>query len=613
MTSSSVRIVEVGPRDGLQNITTPIPTPIKLELILRLHQTGLKTIELTSIVSPRRIPQLADCRNLLEHPSIQSLGGDSPDLRLPVLVPNLKGLKVCQALNVKEIAVFVSATEGFSRVNINCSVEVGLARAREVVGRAVQDGLAVRGYVCCIFCDPYDGPTPPDAVLRCVQALLQAGCYEVSLGDTLGVGSPAKVRHLLHHLTKSGGIPVGALAGHFHDTYGQAVANIWEAYTCGVRVFDSSVAGLGGCPFAPGAKGNAATEDVVYMFQEAGVETGVDLARLVETGIWIANQLPGGENGSRAGVALARKTAAKAPACTPPSLTAQAQGQVPLPAFRWTLAIDAEGMRLFRCGVNLKIVLNRPRNGNALTAAMIAELHSVMHTASSDPAVSRVVITGTGRFFCTGMDLGKNTPVAQEKESSEAQFARLAELFEVIDRCPKVTIACLNGPAFGGGVGLAFACDLRLCTKLATVTLSEGKLGLCPATISKYIIREWGTAFARGAMLSARPVNPDQLHSLGLVAEVAEDPGDLDKKLDALLVRLRQVSPDASRMSKELVRLAWKHAGKDEQASGIKALFHEMMRPDGDGAHGVREFQSGRPVDWDAHTQKTKTAPEAKL
>lgn len=147
MTPSSVRIVEVGPRDGLQNITTPIPTPIKLELILRLHQTGLKTIELTSIVSPRRIPQLADCRNLLEHPSIQSLGGDSPDLRLPVLVPNLKGLKVCQALNAKEIAVFVSATEGFSRANINCSVEVGLARAREVVGRAVQDGLAVRGYV----------------------------------------------------------------------------------------------------------------------------------------------------------------------------------------------------------------------------------------------------------------------------------------------------------------------------------------------------------------------------------------------------------------------------------------------------------------------------------
>ncbi|PYH80935.1 acetyl-CoA synthetase-like protein [Aspergillus uvarum CBS 121591] len=204
---------------------------------------------------------------------------------------------------------------------------------------AVMDGegfVAVTGRikdliirVSYILSDPYDGPTPPDAVLRYVQALLQAGCYEVSLGDTLDVGSPAKVRRLLHHLTDTGGIPVGALAGHFHDTYGQAVANIGEAYTCGVRVFDSCVAGLGGCPFAPGAKGNAATEDVVYMFQKAGVETGVDLARLVDTGIWIAMQLPGGENGSRAGVALAGKTAAKSPADSRPPLT----------ALRWTLAI----------------------------------------------------------------------------------------------------------------------------------------------------------------------------------------------------------------------------------------------------------------------------------
>ncbi|PWY65928.1 aldolase [Aspergillus eucalypticola CBS 122712] len=616
MSSPTVRIVEVGPRDGLQNIATQIPTPIKLDLIHRLHQTGLKTIELTSIVSPRHIPQLADCKDLLQQPSIRALGHDNnPDLRLPVLVPNLKGLKIAQTLNVKEIAVFVSATEGFSRANINCSVEVGLARAREVVERAVQDGLVVRGYVSCIFCDPYDGPTSPDAVLRCVQALLQAGCYEVSLGDTLGVGTPAKVHRLLHYLTDTGGIPVGALAGHFHDTYGQAVANVWEAYTCGVRVFDSSVAGLGGCPFAPGAKGNVATEDVVYMFQEAGVETGVDLARLVETGVWIAKQLPGVENGSRAGAALAAKTAAKLPAASLPSPKAQqAQKEVLLPALQWALTIDTEGMRLFRCGVNLKVVLNRPRNGNALTAAMIAELQSVMDTAKSDPAVSRVVITGTGKFFCTGMDLGKkSTPVAQGAESSEAQFARLTELFEVIDQCPKVTIACLNGPAFGGGVGLAFACDIRLCTKAATVTLSEGKLGLCPATISKYVIREWGLAFAREAMLSARPVKSEQLYSLGLVAEVAENPQDLDKRLDALLVRLRQVSPNASRMSKELVNTAWKHAGKDEQASGIKALFHEMMRPDGDGAHGVREFQSGRPVDWDAYIQQTKTTPKARL
>ncbi|PYH40468.1 aldolase [Aspergillus saccharolyticus JOP 1030-1] len=619
MPSPTVRIVEVGPRDGLQNIPTQIPTATKLDLIHRLHQTGLKTIELTSIVSPRHIPQLADCKDLLQHPSIRALGHDNnPDLRLPVLVPNLKGLEIAQSLQVREIAVFVSATEGFSRANINCSVEVGLARAREVVGRAVKDGLVVRGYVSCIFSDPYDGPTSPDAVLRCVQALLQAGCYEVSLGDTLGVGTPAKVRRLLDYLTNSGGIPIGALAGHFHDTYGQAVANVWEAYTCGVRVFDSSVAGLGGCPFAPGAKGNVATEDVVYMFQEAGIETGVDLARLVETGFWIAKQLPAGEHGSRAGAALAAKTAAESsPAASRQSSKAQqaqGQGQALSPALQWALIVDAEGMRLFRCGVNLKVVLNRPQNGNALTAAMIAELRSVIDSASSDPAVSRVIITGTERFFCTGMDLGKgSTSVAQGVESSEAQFTRLTELFEVIDQCPKVTIACLNGPAFGGGVGLAFACDIRLCTKAATVTLSEGKLGLCPATISKYIIREWGVAFSREAMLSARPVKPQQLYSLGLVAEVAENQEALDKQLDTLLIRLRRVSPNASRMSKDLVNLAWKHAGKDEQASGIKALFQEMMRSDGDGAHGVREFQSGRPVDWDAYSQKTKRTPKARL
>jgi hydroxymethylglutaryl-CoA lyase len=433
-------------------------------------------------------------------------------------------------------------------------------------------------------------------VVRCVRALLDAGCYEVSLGDTLGVGSPASVRSLIQYLTNAG-VPISSLAGHFHDTYGQAVANVWEAYTCGVRVFDSSVAGLGGCPFAPGAKGNVSTEDVVYMFQDAGVETGIDLSSLVETGVWISKQLSR-SNSSRAGVALASKAAKTA-------RPTKAQSTQSLPTLRWTLASDADGIQLYRSGVNLKIMLNRPRNGNALAAAMIAKLTSLIVNASSDPTVARIIITGSGKFFCTGMDLGKgSSPVGQGGSSSEAQFKRLTELFDVIDRCPKVTIACLNGPAFGGGVGLAFACDIRLCAKSATVTLSEGKLGLCPATISKYVIREWGVAFAREAMLSARPVKPEQLHSLGLVVEIAENAEDLHQRLDALLVRLRHVSPDASRMSKELVTLAWAHAGKEEQAEGIKSLFYEMMRPDGDGAHGVREFQSGRKVDWDAYIQK---------
>jgi hydroxymethylglutaryl-CoA lyase len=333
------------------------------------------------------------------------------------------------------------------------------------------------------------------------------------------------------------------------------------------------------------------------MFQNAGVETGIDLPTLVETGVWISKQLSA-SNSSRAGVAMASKAASTAH-------PTKGQSTPSLPTVRWTLASDADGIQLYRSGVNLKIMLNRPRNGNALTAAMIAKLTSLIVNASSDPTVSRIIITGSGKFFCTGMDLGKgSSPVGQGGSSSEAQFKRLTELFDVIDRCPKVTIACLNGPAFGGGVGLAFACDIRLCAKSATVTLSEGKLGLCPATISRYVIREWGVAFAREAMLSARSVKPEQLHSLGLVSEIAENAEDLHQRLDALLMRLRQVSPDASRMSKELVRLAWAHAGKEEQAVGIKSLFYEMMRPDGDGAHGVREFQSGRKVDWDAYIQR---------
>ncbi|RAL07140.1 aldolase [Aspergillus homomorphus CBS 101889] len=583
-TSPSVRIVEVGPRDGLQNIPTKIPTSTKLELIRRLRETGLQTIELTSVVSPRKIPQLADCRELLQHSSIQGLAKD-PNLRLPVLIPNLKGLEIARTLSVREIAVFISATEGFSRANINCSVDEGLERAKEVAFQAIAAGLAVRGYVSCIFSDPYDGPTSPAAVLRCVRALLDAGCYEVSLGDTLGVGSPASVRNLLQYLTDAG-VPVSSLAGHFHDTYGQAVANVWEAYTCGLRVFDSSVAGLGGCPFAPGAKGNVATEDVAYMFQNAGVETGIDLAGLVETGSWISKQLPG-SNSTRAGIALTGKAAKAFP-------STKAQSTQPSPSFQWTLAVDSDGIQLLRSGANLKVLLNRPRNGNALTAAMIAELTSVMSTANSDPAVSRIIIVGSGKFFCMGMDLGKHrTPVAQGGSSSEAQFLRLTELFDVIDRCPKVTIA---------------SCDIRLAARSATVTLSEGKLGLCPATISKYVIREWGVAFAREAIPSARPVKAERLLSLGLVAEIAGDPEDLHKRLDDLLARLRHVSPHATHMSKELVKLAWTHASKEEQAAGIKSLFHEMMRPDGEGAHGVREFQSGKLLNWDAYIESANKA-----
>ncbi|EAW10948.1 hydroxymethylglutaryl-CoA lyase [Aspergillus clavatus NRRL 1] len=299
---NTVRIVEVGPRDGLQNIQDQIPTETKLELIRRLQATGLRSIELTSAVSPRAIPQLADCRTILDDPHIRQMQHDA-GLRLPVLVPNLKGLETALAHGATEVAVVVSATEGFSQANIKCSVAEGLERARNVAEKARDAGLAVRGYVSCIFADPVDGRTDRAAVRRCTRELLAMGCYEVSLGDTLGVGEAEQVRGLIADLC-AGGIPVERLAGHFHDTYGQAVGNVWAAYGCGVRVFDSSVGGLGGCPYAPGAKGNAATEDLVDLFESAGVYTGVDLGKVVETGVWISRRLARGM-ASRVGAALA--------------------------------------------------------------------------------------------------------------------------------------------------------------------------------------------------------------------------------------------------------------------------------------------------------------------
>lgn len=430
------------------------------------------------------------------------------------------------------------------------------------------------------------------------------GCYEVSLGDTLGIGSPSNVRRLLRYLVDNSGIPMHQLAGHFHDTHGGAVANVWEAYQCGMRVFDSSVGGLGGCPFAPGAKGNVASEDLVYMFHTAGVNTGVDLLKLAETGVWISQQLRR-SNDSRAGAALAVKHRL-APSPNPSTNAPQHEFAV-----QWSKARETEGLQIYQSGANLKIVLNRPRNGNALTAAMLSDLTAVITDASRDPSVSRLIIAARGKFFCTGMDLAKDsTPVAQGQSSSDSQYERLTALFEVIDQCPKVTIACLNGPAFGGGVGLAFSCDIRLCTANSTVTLSEVKLGLSPATISKYVIREWGVSFAREAMLSARPVTAAELKARGVVSEVADNPEQLDKGLNGLLVRLKAASPNASRLSKDLVRLAWAHGGDQEQARGIKSLFDEMMRPDADGSHGIKEFQARRPVDWDAYYTERQVKPK---
>ncbi|MDZ5455875.1 hydroxymethylglutaryl-CoA lyase [Azohydromonas lata] len=278
-----VRIVEVGPRDGLQNEKQAIPTATKLELIERLAAAGLRDIEATSFVSPKWVPQMAD------HAEIMAGLQRRPGVNYPVLAPNLKGFEAAVAAGVTEVAVFAAASEAFSQKNINCSIAESINRFAPVFEAARQHGVKVRGYVSCVVACPYDGAIAPDKVAEVAARLHDLGSYEVSLGDTIGAGTPASVLRMLEAVATK--VPVAQLAGHYHDTYGMAAANVYASYQFGVRVFDSSVAGLGGCPYAKGATGNVATEDVVYLLQGLGADTGVDLQRLVDCGAWISEQL----------------------------------------------------------------------------------------------------------------------------------------------------------------------------------------------------------------------------------------------------------------------------------------------------------------------------------
>ena len=297
--SDHVTMVEVGPRDGLQNEKNIVPAATKIELIRRLAACGLPAVEPTSFVSPKWVPQLADAAEVLA-----GLDLDGP-VRHPVLVPNEKGLDRALEAGAREIAVFTAASETFSEKNTNCSIAVSLERIRPVVERAQQHNIPVRGYVSCVLGCPYQDEVEPEAVMLVAMALSYLGCYEISLGDTIGVGTPGKA-HALIELVKSE-VPAEKLAVHFHDTYGQALANILACIEAGVRTVDSSVAGLGGCPYARGATGNVASEDVAYMLAGLGIETGVDLDQLAATGDWISKQL-GRTNNSRAGSALLNRT-----------------------------------------------------------------------------------------------------------------------------------------------------------------------------------------------------------------------------------------------------------------------------------------------------------------
>jgi hydroxymethylglutaryl-CoA lyase len=292
------RIVDVGPRDGLQNEKATIATDVKVGLVDRLTDAGLQAIEAASFVSPKWVPQMADGAEVMARIRRK------PGVVYSALVPNMKGFEAALGAKVEEVAVFAAASESFSQRNTNCSIAESLGRFDPVMAAARDHGVRVRGYVSCVLGCPYEGEIAPDAVAQVSKALYDMGCYEVSVGDTIGAGTPGKTKAMIEACAKH--VPIDKLAGHYHDTYGQALANIYASLEMGVAVFDSSVAGLGGCPYAKGATGNVSTEDVVYMLRGLDIDTGIDLDRLIDAGEYICAAL-GRPTNSRVGRALLAK------------------------------------------------------------------------------------------------------------------------------------------------------------------------------------------------------------------------------------------------------------------------------------------------------------------
>ncbi|MCB8890074.1 hydroxymethylglutaryl-CoA lyase [Vreelandella malpeensis] len=294
-----VRLVEMAPRDGLQNEPGEVvATDIKIELIERLARAGLTHIEATSFVSPKWVPQMGDAREVMA--GLQR----APNVTYSALTPNLKGLENALEARVSQVAVFAAASEAFSKKNINCSIDESLARFEPMMARAFDAKVRVRGYVSCVLGCPYEGEITPRQVARVAKALYEMGCFEVSLGDTIGVGTPLAARRMIDEVARV--VPVEHLAAHFHDTYGMAIANLFAVLEQGVAVIDASTGGLGGCPYAKGASGNVAMEDVLYLLEGLGIETGVDLAAVVETGEWISGKL-GRESASRVARAMSAR------------------------------------------------------------------------------------------------------------------------------------------------------------------------------------------------------------------------------------------------------------------------------------------------------------------
>lgn len=301
-----VRIVEVGPRDGLQNEKQRVPADTKVALIERLADAGLSSVEATSFVSPKWVPQMGDNTEVLT----RVLASARPGVRYPVLTPNLKGFEAALAAGAREVAVFGAASESFSQKNINCSIAESLERFRPVTEAALRAGVQVRGYVSCVLGCPYEGAVSPHKVADVAERLIGMGCYEISLGDTIGMGTPLATQRMIEAVAAR--VPVAQLAGHYHDTYGMAAANIFASLQMGVAVYDASVGGLGGCPYAAGASGNVATEDVVWLLNGLGIETGVNLDKLVDLAAWISAAI-GREPASRVARAVLARRAKTCP------------------------------------------------------------------------------------------------------------------------------------------------------------------------------------------------------------------------------------------------------------------------------------------------------------
>jgi hydroxymethylglutaryl-CoA lyase len=389
-------------------------------------------------------------------------------------------------------------------------------------------------------------------------------------------------------------VPAEKLAGHFHDTYGQGVANVLRAYDMGIRTFDSSVAGLGGCPYAPGARGNVSTEDIVYSLEKGGINTGINLDKLIDVGSWISKEL-GIPYHSRVGAALLGRREATSVSKVKVATLAKDDSKSTREPKKfnkrtWTVEKDTGEYRVSRSGTTVRITLTRPRNGNALTNAMLQGLAELYKKLGRDSTVYHIVLEAQGKYFCTGMDLSGDTDtVTMDSESS--YYSKVLALYEAIDHCPKTTISLVDGPCFGGGVGLTFVSDVRFVSPKARWTLSEIKIGVSPAVISKYLVREWGTSMAREGMISGREIGPDELLRIGALHGIVGPNETLDEKLESYLDQLERCAPRSAAINKELTRLGWYEPEGRAQAELIQETFGNMMVSGSEGEHGITMFR----------------------